>query len=340
MAKLSMQDIAKIANVSRPTVSRVIHSPGKVSEETRTKVLKAMKQHNYIYDAVAGELAGSKSSVIGLVVPTNSGSIISLVANAIHDVARRHNYSVISSNSYYNPENELNHMMTFLQRRVAGIILVGVSSMEDAYFEHVSRLGVPLVVVWEAPEHKSISYVAMDSYNGSYTAAKYLLDLGHKRIGFVSGYFSRLGRIQKRYMGFQKALEERGIKHSSELFVDKEISMESGMEAGNRLFALKDRPTAVMTTSDTIAMGVMASVRRHGLSVPEDVSVIGFDDLELASYCFPPLTTVCVPSYDLGKKAAEFLFSNIEQGKNVVEKILAHTELVVRKSCDKVKMST
>ena len=337
MSKLSMQDIAKITNVSRPTVSRVIHSPEKVNAKTRSKVLKAMKQHNYIYDAVAGELASSKSSVIGMIVPTNSSSIISQVANAIHDVAGKHNYSIISSNSYYDSENELNHMTTLMQRRVAGIILVGLSSMEEKYLERISKLNVPLVVVWDMPEHKKISYVAMDGYNGAYTAAKYLLDLGHERIGFVSGYFNRLDRVQKRYKGFNDALLERGIRHSPKLFRDKKISMESGMEACDQLLALKNKPTAIMTTSDTIAMGVMASVRKHHLRIPEDISIIGFDDLELATYCSPPLTTVRVPSYNIGKKAANLLFSNIMQKKDIVEKIMANTELVVRKSCGVVK---
>lgn len=333
MAKISMKDIAKIANVSKATISRVLHHPDKVSEKTRLKVLKTIKEHNYIYDGLAGDFSRSQSSVIGLIVPTNQVSIIAEVANGIHDTAWKRHFSVISANSYYDQRHETDNILAFLQRRVAGIILCGLSNADVEYQNFLAAIDIPVIVLWDTPKHSSLSYVANDNAHSGRTAAEYLLKLGHRKIGYIVGERKKFLRMQERVRGFEDTLREAGVEVNQNWIVECDISLEGGKNGALKILSQKERPTAIVGNNDVLAFGAMVGIKEFGLRVPDDISVFGHDDIDFAAYCDPSLTTIRMPGYEIGKKGTDILFRALDSDINCIEKIKMKTNIIIRNSC-------
>lgn len=333
--KLTMYDIARLAGVSKATVSRTIHSPHLVRPEKRERIRKIIESHHYVYDAIAGDLSRKRSSVIGLVIPTIKSSIFASSTHGIQEHARQKGFSILIGNSNYDPESEAALLKLFQQRRVAGLILTGITTGVKDLVDGLSSSGIPCVVTWETLDNDSISYVGFDNFKAAFTMTEYLIRLGHRRIGLIVGPYHRVGRVRLRLEGYRGALEVHGIPFDPSLVMERGYTLMEGKEAMTRLLSNPERPTAVFAASDVLAMGALAAARERGVKVPEEVSVAGFDDIDFAAYCVPALTTIRVPAYEMGQLAVKVLLELIEGDPGQVRQYCLDTDLIIRGSCER-----
>lgn len=334
MAKVTMEEIAKLAGVSLATVSRCIHSPHLVKKETRENINQLISKANYIYNATAGDLSRKRSSILGVIIPTAKSLVFSTSLLAIQEMAQQNNYSLITASSKYDSETESNLIKQFMERQLAGVILTGFVFGQKDLVKELSRRGMPCVVIWDKLDDSELSYVGFDNFKATYVATQYLIESRHRRIGLIVGPYTKVERVRKRLEGFKSALKDNGLTFDPEMVIEKEPTLLDGKEAMARLMSLKDRPTAVLAASDTLAVGAMAAARELGFRIPEDVSLVGFDDIDIAAYCNPPLTTVRVPAYEIGRIAMKIILNMISDFKeHRVQQYCLDTNLVIRNSC-------
>ena len=338
MSKLTMQEIATIAGVSLATVSRTIHSPHLVSPKTRQHVLRVIEEHDYVYNATAGDLSRKKSTVIGVTIPTTKNPVFASSALAIQELAQEKGFSTILGNTKYDPAIERSLLQKFQERRMAGIILTGYTFGQEKFVRNLAQSGIPTLVIWEKPSD-GFSFVGFDNFKASYSMTEYLISLRHRRIGLIIGPFTKLGRVKQRFEGYMAALEAHEIEYDPSLVIEKEPTLGDGKEAMGRLLAMPNRPTAVFAASDMLAIGALAGAKENGLRVPRDVSLAGFDDIDFAAFCDPPLTTVRVPSRDIGRLAAKLLIEAIERDSMEIRQYCLDADLIIRGSCSELDQS-
>lgn len=328
---LNMREVARQANVSVATVSRALRSPDKVAAPTVARVQAAAESLGYVYNATAGDILKGRSTVIGLLVPAVGNALFGETLHGIQDVALAAGYSVIQGTTRYNETSEAMLVDSMLQRRVHALILTGMTYNMEARIQRLaSEAGLRVVVVWEKPvKGKSISYVGFDNRDAARRMTEHLVDLGHHRIGLIAGPYSRVGRARCRLEGYRDALQGAGIPFDPDLVIERHPDLLDGREAMEALMALPERPSAVFATSDLLAIGALKAARSLGLSVPGDVSVSGFDDLDVVAYMNPPLTTMRVDAYRIGQLAAQVA---IEPAGNPARHYCLDSDLVLRGS--------
>jgi DNA-binding LacI/PurR family transcriptional regulator len=334
MAQITIQDVAQLAGVSPATVSRALHSPHLVSKATRENIERIIRENNYIYNAGAADLSRRKSSVLGVFIPTTGGTVFASTVGAIEEYAYERGFPVMVSNTRYDPDIEEVLLHKCLERRLAGVILTGYCQANESLILSLAEKGLPCLVAWEIlPESVPLSYVGIDNYQAAFKATEYLLGLGHRRIGLIVGPRSGILRARRRYDGFVAAMEANGIPCDPASIIECRPTMLNGKEAMGRLLHRPNPPTAVFAASDFLAIGALAAIREFGLRVPEDISLMGFDDIEFTNYTSPPLSTVHVPSWDIGHLAVSLLMDFIESGDGVPRRLCLDTQLMLRKSC-------
>lgn len=336
MPKVTMQEISKLAGVSPATVSRALHSPHLVRKDTRERITKVMATSDYVYNATAADLSRQRSSMIGVIIPTSRSLVFSTSLLAIQEAAQENNYSIMAGSSKYDSATESALISQFQERRLAGIILTGFVKGQQSLIKRLVRNGLPCVVIWDKLDDPDLSYVGFDNFKATYSITEYLISLRHWRIGLIIGPYSRVDRVRKRLEGFRAALRDHGIPHPTGMTIEKEPTLIDGKEAMTRLMSLHDRPTAVLAASDTLAIGAMAAARDMGLSIPQDVSVAGFDDIDIAAYCNPPLTTVRVPAYEIGRMAVKVVLDMARADHLEAQRYCLDTSLIIRQSCRKL----
>ncbi len=335
--KITMQGIAEMAGVSLATVSRTVHSPHLVREKTRGHVLQVMRENRYIYHAAAADLSRNRSSVIGVIIPTTKGAVFANSTLAIQEKAQERGFSVLIGNTRYDTEIEAELLQRFQEHRLAGVILTGFSIGQEDRIKDLIQTGIPCLVIWETLSDSQLSYVGFDNFVAAYSVTEYLIGLGHERIGLILGPFSKIGRARKRLEGYQAALAKASVIYDPKLVIEKHPTLFDGKEAMKELLALGDRPSAVFAASDMLAIGALAAARERGLQVPQDISIAGFDDIDFAAYCNPPLTTVRVPAHEMGELAVTTLLEMIVGNSQGPRHIHLATELVLRQSCQKLE---
>lgn len=304
--QLNMREVARLAEVSAASVSRALRDPEKVSATIRQRVIGAVAELGYIYNAAAGDVLAGRSTVLGLLVPTASNSLFGETLHGIQDVATAAGFSIMQAVTHYSGVAEERLIESLLQRRVHGLILTGVTYGQESRVEKLARdSGMRIVVVWEKPRSGSIGYVGFDNRAASARATRHLIDLGHRRIGLIVGPYSRIARTRHRLDGYRDALGAAGIGFDPALVMERVPEPVEGKEAMERLLALEEPPTAVFAASDLLAFGAMRAVHAAGLVIPRDISIVGFDDMDLAAYQQPPLTTIRVNAYEIGRLAAQ-----------------------------------
>ncbi|MGO9116272.1 MAG: LacI family DNA-binding transcriptional regulator [Desulfomonilaceae bacterium] len=333
MSKFTMQDIAALAGVSVATVSRAIHTPQFVRSKTRERVLSIIEKHGYVYNAAAGDFSRNKSTVIGLLIPTTEAPLFASTILAIQERANDKGYSILLGNTQYDYQTESNLLQRFEERRLAGVILTGFNIGQENRVKKLADSGVPCFIIWEKPDNPALSYVGLDNYRAAYSMTNYLASLHHTRIGLMIGLYTKVGRVRKRYEGFMACLKDLGLECRPEWIVETVPTLQGGKDSMSRILSLQDRPTAIFAASDVLAIGALAAVRAAGLRVPEDLSLAGFDDIEFAAYCDPPLTTVRVPGYEIGRIAVDMLLEGIERNSTQARHCCLDTEIIVRGSC-------
>lgn len=335
--RVTIYDIAKRAGVSYQTVSRVINHSPNVKEVTRQKVDLAITELNYRPNLAARSLPGRRSFVIGFVAPYDPDYLIrdpNLLAqiSGADAEADEHGYSLLLSTAG-NSANGLNAYKRFARHLVADGALVVETATREAGTSLLKELDCPYVYLGYDPGNPDAYAVHPDDFHGSCQVARYLLEKGHRRIGIINGPpMGAVGAMQGRLDGYQQVLAEAGYSFEPGLMVYGDYTRRSGEVAARQLWALSEPPTAIFALNDRMAMGAIQFLQAKGLRVPEDVAVVGFDDIPAAADFNPPLTTVRQPSREIGQVAARLLFARIN-GEAIDEKqIILESELVIRKS--------
>jgi len=336
---VTIRDIAKEARVSIATVSHVINKTRFVSEELQDKVKKIMEELDYHPNLMAGSLRRKKTNTIGLIVPDNSNPLFAELSRAIEDIGFSSGYSVMLCNSAYDFNKELEYIRALRSKRVDGLIIIPTTIQAN----HINRLVenmLPVVVMDRSVPDVKADTVLLDNFKGTYDATIHLIKLGHRCIGYIDRPFD-LPHSLDRVRGYRKALEEYKIEPQEDLIVRGGFSYEGGAKAMQILLKQKPIPTALLAFNDISAIGAMRAIKDQGLSVPEDISVVGFDDIPQSSYTIPGLTTVHFPKYKMAEAVSKLLLEKMKgiegSASEQRSEIVLSLRLVVRESTSKVK---
>jgi LacI family transcriptional regulator len=338
MAKrATAQDVADLAGVSRTTVSFVLNNvPGmRISEDTRQAVLKAAKQLDYHPDATARRMVSGQTMVIGFVMrqsPEQAFADLFLpqVLNGLNQAASEEGYHILLQ-PISPDDNSGAYLRLLRERHVDGIALSGPRS-DDQELLKIHAEGAPIVLLGRLPG-TDIPFVDVDNIGGARLATQHLAKLGHRRIAMITNAAPEYTASTARLTGYRQALEEAGILFDPSLVRYGNFTPQSGTLAMSELLSLDPLPTAVFVASDTVALGAIQSIRNRKLSIPDDISVIGFDDISPAEFLDPPLTTVRLPAYGLGWGAANMLIRLISHEEVNNRRVFLETQLIVRESC-------
>lgn len=325
----SIKDIARLANVSHSTVSRALRGSPLISAETTEKIRKIAEQSGYRASAAARSLVTQRSHTIGVVVTNIADPFAAEVVLGIDDAADEQEYSIILANSRAHPNRELRVVRTFEERRVDGIIVTS-SRVGGTYAEMLEASQVPIVLLNNQHPSEFMHSVMIDNPSASLAAARYLVELGHRRIAYIGDRFG-VQSDSERFGGYKEALENAGLPFNPEYVVHGDGRSEGGYEAAAQLLSLKNRPTAVFCYNDMTALGALGAIRAQGLRVPEDISVVGFDDLFVAQVSNPSLTTIRQPMREMGRLAFSTLLKLLA-GAEVQSSHKLRGELIVRQS--------
>jgi len=333
-AKLTLEDVAQLAGVSRSTVSRVINRRANVSEEARQRVLAVIEETGYRPHPAARSLASQRSSNIGLVIPRRfhtffSDPYFARLAEGIASACNQHSY-ILSLFLFYSEEDEHKLLPHISRPGLVDGLIIQSTYAADALFKKLSHSQVPFIVAGRPVQVSNFSYVDVDNSAGAFTAVQHLVQLGRQRIAIIAAPQDTTVGLD-RFAGYQRALEESRLPFDQSLFAEGDLSEDGGYCCALQL--LRQKPDALFVASDIMALGALRAIRETGLSVPEDIGVVAFDDLPLAAHATPPLTTIRQPIRRLGIELVNGLLDIINNGSQPPRRVIFGTELVIRGSC-------
>ncbi|HUB17550.1 MAG TPA: LacI family DNA-binding transcriptional regulator [Acidobacteriaceae bacterium] len=325
---MDIHAVAKLAHVSIATVSRTINHVPTVNAKLAKRVWEAIRELNYYPNTQARALVSGRSRLLGLIVSEITNPFFPELIQGFEDVAVENGYEILIGSTNYDPERMQRCIRRMVERNAEGVAVM-TFGIEQPLLDQLADRNVPLVFVDVAPNRPAISVLKVDYHHGIRQGVQHLAALGHRRIGFVSGPL-RLHSAQSRLAAFKKALGECGIAVEETLIFEGDHTMEGGMAAAQKMLAGKDLPTAIMCSNDMLAIGVLHELSRSGLRVPDDISIIGFDDIHMAAMMIPPLTSIQMSRTDLASAAVSALRGHLEGGQKREHRI--DTRLVVRES--------
>jgi DNA-binding LacI/PurR family transcriptional regulator len=333
--RVSIKDIARAAGVSHPTVSRALSDSPLISQATKERIQRLAREMGYSPNALARGLVTRQTYSIGVVVTTIADPFVAEIVQGIETTAQDHGYTVILCNSGAEPEREIAAVELLRSKRVDGVIVTS-SRIGALYLNHLERIGAPIVLINNHNEQSGryTFSVSVDNRHGGWLATRHLVQLGHQRIGYVTGPPDSSSDLDRR-AGYGHALMEAGVEADAALVIAGTGRPEAGAAALEKLLALDDPPTAVVCYNDMTAIGLVAAARQRGLRVPRHLSVVGFDDIVFASYLEPPLTTVAQPKVDMGRRAMDMMLALITAGSSDdldIADTVVQGQLVVRGS--------
>jgi DNA-binding LacI/PurR family transcriptional regulator len=326
--KPTIYDVAREAGVSIATVSKVINNTGRIGEETRKKVMKVMDELNYQPSVVASALTGKSTYTIGLLIPDLANPFFAEIARHVEDFSQQNGYSVVMCSTDYDREKEAKYISLLRQKSVDGIILASRCKNKELLRDLIDNRFPLALIDLHLPEFP-LDSVEVDHFQGGYQVTHHLLSLGHRTIGVIA---EESRSSQERIHGYKQALEDAGLMFEECNVITTDFTVEGSKNATPKLFALKNRPTAIFACNDLLAIGVIQALRELGMSIPEDVSVAGFDNTILANATNPPLTTVDQPKQEMGRQVVDLLIKNIEGKTGPKQRIILLPEIVVRQS--------
>lgn len=326
---VTIYDVAKEANVSIATVSKVINNKGRISEKTRKKVHDVMEKLNYHPNMMASALMGKKTKTIGLLVPDLAYPFFSELARSIEDRASEFGYNLVICNTDYQIEKENKYLTLLKRKNIDGFILASGFENLDMV-EELMKEDIPIAIVARDFPMFSINTVALDDYMGGYLAASHLIELGHTNIGVIArDVWSNRERIR----GFKQALEEKNLKFNDGFDFIKEINhFEAGKYMSHKYLESLEPPSAIFACNDLLAAGAVQAVKESGMSVPGQVSIVGFDNTIIATIIEPPLTTIAQPIQNMGKEVMDLMISMIQGEKKEKMRLTLLPSLIERKS--------
>lgn len=332
---ITINDVAREAGVSITTVSRVLNNNYPVKQETRLKIESAIEKLNYKPNNLARSLITKKSSMIGVIVPGITNLFFPTIVEAIDEFMKTKGYSIALSNTEGETQKELKLVEELLGRQVDGIIIIDptIENLRKGFYDKLSKT-LPLIIVSGSADSNKCSFVCYDEEVGTIEAFKYLMSLGHKKIAFLRGHKSFSYDIKQKI--YHEILEQEKLQYERLVNVGKGNSIEvveRTQKKVEELLSSEDRPTAIFACNDLMAVGVINACNKLGIKVPEQLSIIGFDNTLLASITQPKLTSVDLNMKEIGYRAAVELLDIIETSSKSRKKIILDTSLVVRESC-------
>lgn len=331
--KVTVYDIAKKSGVSQSTVSKVLNNYSQVKESTRAKVMQAIKELEFTPDLVARSMATNKTQTIGLVVGDIANPFYSETAKVIISEARERGYDVIISDTDHETFNLENLIKKLLARRVDGILIASLLERNDIIATKIYNSGFPIMLYNRQTEDDHNHYVVLNNEKGSRLAVNYLVSLGHKRISFLSGS-TKYSTFNERYQGYINALKDNGIAFDESLVYTGDLSYDKIFEYTRDTLATENKPTCFFAASDSLAINVMDALTRMNFHIPKDISVIGFDNIQIASSKLINLTTISQNKFEKAKLALEklLLLINKEHPIDQPIQITLEPELIIRQS--------
>ena len=334
MTRLTIEEIAELAAVSRSTVSRVLNDHPGVRPAVRARVLQVIQEHHYAPRAAARSLASSRTNAVGLLIPGSASFIFSdaffpQVIQGISETCNSHGYILMVSTVTREMEQDF-YERVLRGHHVDGVIVMS-SNIDDPVLPLLIHDPTPLVLVGRHPYLRDLNSVDVENHEGGLAAVRHLIGLGHTRIATITGPLHSAAALDRRD-GYKEALVEASLTIRPDLIALGDFTQEGGRQAMRTLLELAEPPTAVFVASDTMASGALQAARELEVRVPEDVSLVGFDDLPIASLLVPSLTTVNQPLYDLGAAAADLLLKRLDRPEAPPEHVWLPTQLVIRQS--------
>lgn len=338
----TLSDIAASIGVAPMTVSRVVNGSGYVSSSTREKVMQAVAELNYRPNGVARNLKRQKTDTVGLVLGDLSNPYSTEIASSVRESLTARGFNLFICISEHSAKEDISAFDALVDHNVDGLIVATRSNTEgDERLAGFADRGIPVVVVGRDFHHPQVDSISADNLSGGFEVTQHLIDLGHERIGFIGATFSNRNNL-KRLQGYLAALTEHGLPVDERLITGQKETISDapgystakiGYEGMKRLLSLPNRPTAVFARNDFTALGAMTAIKEAGLSIPQDIAIVGFDDTPMALHTVPPLTTVRQPMRLQGQLAAELLLKRIarEEQENTEQRVLA-CELIIRQS--------
>ena len=325
----TIADVAARAGVSMMTVSRVINRSGYASPNTRARVEEAIAELGYVPNAVARHLRSKRTKTIALVVSDITNPFFTTIARGVEDVASPRGYAVMFANTDENEREEIEYLQMLAQRQIDGVLLVPAGNSAEP-FRLLSSQKIPVVVIDRRVPIRKLDEVRCDSEDGAYRLVRHLLDLGHRKIAAITGT-RHISTSTDRVAGYERAMREAGLPPGPVMY--DSYRLDGGYRRAKQLVEGDERPTAILATNNFLAFGALRALREAGLHVPDDISLVTFDDLPVEWHDDPFLTCLAQPAYELGRRAAQLLLEQLETGaKSKRQVIVLPGELIVRRS--------
>jgi len=327
---MKMKDVAKMAGVSTSTVSRVLTRPEVVQKETRDKVMTAVDALNYKPNLVARQFRRNETKIILVVVPNITEQFFSKILKGIDDVASKNGYKVLLCDTANSIDKEMEYINLLHQKQVDGMILLTARIDKEKLLSLADQF--PVVLACEYVDVVKIPTVSINNVSSARRITEHLITLGHQNIAHITGCIE--GIVSRdRVEGYMQALSLHNINFNEAYVVEGDATIQSGYNQMKNLLNFENRPTALFAHNDEMAIGAISAVKEEGLKVPDDIAVVGFDDLEISRIVEPQLTTINQPRFEIGKKAMELLLMRIRGESIKVEKFIMDYELIIRDSC-------
>ena len=329
--KVTIAEIARRAGVSKTTVSRVLNERPDVDDLTRQRILQLIDETGYVPHAAAVSLATGRTGLIGLLAPSLLRPWTIQIIQGIADAIDSTDYEFILYTTSMAERNQEMYARALAHGQTDGLIVILPRERGMEYFADLRRQSFPLVLIDYRGQTSDMPSVTAANLSGALDAVGHLVGLGHRHIGIITGLMD-LGCSRDRLEGYRKTLQGAGLEVCPELIVSGDFSEPSGYEGMHRLMALQQPPTAIFASNDEMALGAMRAARELKLRIPDDVSLVGFDDVQMAQFAAPPLTTVRQPMSDMGRRAVEMLLLQIKGDDLPQSRVVLPTEFVVRES--------
>ena len=322
--------LARKARVSVATVSRALRQPDAVAAKTRERILELVERHRFVPDGRAATFSSRRSGLVGLIVPTISNSIYAEFTEAIQSRLQEADLSLLIANANYSADTERVIIRKLIESRAEGVVLTGYKR-DFALYQLLRHYEIPFVVTWATSPKRTIPAISFDNREAAAEATEMLIKLGHRRVGLICGLTAINDRAAQRLEAYRGVLARYKIPFDAELVAERPFEIEASANAATRLVSLAKPPTAIFCANDIQALGTLFACQRLKIRVPEDLSIIGFDDLPITRIVNPPLSTVHVPARQMGNAAADALIDAAR--KNIpVRSQTIRTELIMRDS--------
>lgn len=333
---ITIEDVAKKANTSIATVSRVLNDKGGYSEKTKERVMGVVNALGYESNAIARSLKRNKTNTIGVLVPNVSSMLANEILNGIEEYASTHGYSVLTSYTYTKREKVMKSLKTFQEQRVDGLIFVS-DNFEEEYYQYITKMKIPVVLAATEDKEFPVTFVKVNDFKASYDAVSYLISKGHERVAMISGNPADPVAGKLRIEGYKQALKDAGIKvDPSKIMYSTDYIFESGRKNFKKLIKKHPDVTAIFAASDELAVGALNMASELKMSVPEEISIMGYDNILISTMVWPPLTTLSQPLEKIGYESTKKLIQEIEKSKKSGEHYYIEHEIVERSSVAKL----